>query len=147
MANMNALVLDDNPAMLSLLKNVLSRRGYTVSAYASATACPHYTAARCPSPEGEPCPDIVLTDLDMPEVNGIDLARALQRKGCGCRHYALISGSWTEEARARATELGMKLISKPFRLSDVYAWLDAIEPDIRSTAPLTASQAGKAAPA
>lgn len=123
-----ALILDDDPLILSLLQGVLSRRGYEVAAFMSAAQCPAYRDDACPCSLAGGCPNIILTDFDMPGVNGMEFIEKLRRKSCKCLDVVLMSGSYIDcPTLRRSTALGVTFIAKPFHMSQIQTWLDKIE--------------------
>ena len=125
---MKALILDDDPVFLEVLRELLGCRGYEVEAYSSPANCPLYNDTACPCTEAQCCPDIILTDFNMPSVNGIEFVEELRRKGCTCKHIALIAGKSTDESlRKRAAVLGLMFIPKPVRLQPFEGWLAEAE--------------------
>jgi two-component system, cell cycle response regulator len=76
-ANYKVLLVDDDPAMLRLLARWLEKAGYSV----------------CTAPDGQvalemieaDCPDFLLTDWEMPRVDGLELCR--QVRGMVLPHY------------------------------------------------------------
>lgn len=68
----SVLVVDDMQSQLDLLTNYLSRAGYDVTtANSGAAALEKIKASK---------PDVVVTDLVMPEVTGLELCRELKRR-------------------------------------------------------------------
>jgi len=65
------LVVDDEPLMLPLVGRILRENGYDVSVAA------HGLAAKQILTSGMPAPDLVLTDLKMPHLDGLQLGRAV----------------------------------------------------------------------
>ena len=127
---MNALILDDEPMILSLLQSILGRRGYHVEAYTTPKGCPQYVSEACPCETQTGCPHVILTDFDMPFVTGIEFIEKLKQRGCKCQHIALISGLLDETALRRAAPLGVKVFTKPFHLKGLEAWLAEAERDL-----------------
>lgn len=67
----NILVVDDMPAQLDLMFNYLSRAGYNVTtAESGVEALEKVKVSK---------PDVVVTDLVMPEFTGLELCRELKR--------------------------------------------------------------------
>ena len=125
------LVFDDHPEILKLLQVVFhARGGYEVFTYTNPAACPIFNHENCSCPDGQSCSDIILTDINMPVIRGIEFIEKQITKGCNCRHLALMSGDFTPEDESRASELGVKFFRKPFKISAVFDWLDQVEKDI-----------------
>lgn len=66
-----ALVIDDQPEMLNMMKVVLERLGFDVKAASSGSAVVRNV--------GEVNFDIVITDIFMPETDGIEVIRKLRQ--------------------------------------------------------------------
>lgn len=129
---MNAMILDDDPLVRSLVGNVFCRMGYRVMSYSNPVECPLFTAKGCPCNISVPCPDVILSDYDMPGVNGVEFFETIVRFGCKCSCLALMSGSTIpKNYLERAVKLQLKLIAKPFHADQIKSWLDEIEPVLR----------------
>ena len=125
---MKAVILDDDPVFLDVLREVLGWRGYEVEVYSSPESCPIYKDSSCPCTEAQCCPDVILTDFNMPSVNGIEFVEELRRKGCTCKHIALIAGKTRDVSlREQAALLGLTFIPKPVRLQQFEGWLAEAE--------------------
>jgi CheY-like chemotaxis protein len=124
--SLKALVLDDDPVMLALLQKHLEARGYQVMAYSNPAICPQFTARACPCTPSKPCPDIMIADLVMSTVNGIQFYEELKRKACRCKNIALISGLWTESSLKWAAEAGVKVLNKPIGPDQLNGWLTEV---------------------
>lgn len=125
--SLTALILDDDPFMLGVLKKILDKQGYHVMAYSNPAICPHFTSRTCPCNPENPCPDIIITDLVMTTVNGIQFVEEMRRKQCKCKHIALISGLWTPSTLKWAEEVGVKVLHKPFSPEELSEWLSVVE--------------------
>ena len=121
------LIFDDDPLIRQMLWAVCDRRDYEVFTFPDPGLCPLHTVERCPCGEDEICADIILSDLAMPNVPGLDFVESMIHKDCRCPRIALMSGSWSEDDIARARNLGCRLFAKPFHISQIVEWLDEVE--------------------
>jgi len=129
--SLKAVVIDDEPVVLSCIRLLLMRRGFEVLTYSSPVDFPVSQLKACPCNMFPDCPDLIISDLDMPAINGADLLEGVIKKGCRCRHVALISGKGMKEADLiRMAKYGTRYFIKPIDLAQFYAWLDRVEHDI-----------------
>jgi CheY-like chemotaxis protein len=126
---MKAMVFDDDPVICAFLCMVLRRRGYEAVAFPDAAYCPCPVSrgGTCSRPEGKPCADVIMSDIEMPKVDGLGFVEGQFRKHCRCSHVALISGCWSESNVNRARQLPVKIMAKPASVAQVDAWLDEVE--------------------
>jgi CheY-like chemotaxis protein len=125
--------VDDDPIILSLLQNIFERRGYEVAAYSNPTACPLYSDPSCKCLRQQPCASIIVSDYEMPCVNGVAFIEALRGKGCRCPHMVLVSVSFpAQDTMERVARLGVRFFAKPLHRDQIIAWLDTIEAGLRS---------------
>ena len=113
-------VVDDDPAMVSLVTVVLEAAGHTArSTVAGANAIADITAAR---------PDVVLTDLMMPELDGLELCReVLARDSSGRLRVVFFSGRTGDIWRQKALEAGaVGYITKPLDAGTFAAQVEGI---------------------
>ena len=124
------LIFDDHQEILDLLTAVFDSRGYEVLTYPHPGACPIFDSESCSCPDGQSCTDIILTDINMPVMKGLDFIEKQLEKGCQCQHLALMSGDYTQDDLVKAKDMGLKFFQKPFDIADVFEWLDQIEKEI-----------------
>ncbi len=124
---LRAVIFDDDPSIRQFLWVVCDQRGYEVFTFPDSGICPLELIHRCPCPAGTICADLIISELHMLRVNGLDFVEALPTKGCAVSHLALISAGWAEADRARAIRLGCHLFTKPFTFRQLTSWLEHVE--------------------
>jgi CheY-like chemotaxis protein len=113
--------------MLQFYQILLEKRGYETFLYRHPGLCPLNGLAACGCPVGTCCSDVIISDLQMPGINGLVAIEELRKRNCKQPQVAIISGSWTEEAMERAASLGCKALSKPIHAPELVAWLEEVE--------------------
>lgn len=116
MADALILIVDDEPDIRALLKDVLGDEGYRVALAANAGEARERLAAAPP--------DAVLLDIWMPGEDGLALLRAWQAGGLPCP-VVMMSGHGTIETAVEATRLGAyDFIEKPITLAKLLITLE-----------------------
>ena len=124
---MKIVVVDDDPLVLHLMKSVLQQRGHEVFTYGNPLDCPLYQGM-CPCVIGAPCPDIIFSDYEMPNVNGLELLEAIHARRCHGVHSAIISGrGFAEPELNRLARLGGRIFLKPFEFHQIDDWMNRIK--------------------
>jgi len=114
------LFVDDEPSIVALGLRILERYGYAPRGY---TTSGEAVAALRAQPAGA---DVLVTDLDMPGMNGFDVAQAAQSIRADLP-IVLVSGLLTEEQRRRAAEIGVKAtLAKPYDGNELHATLQRV---------------------
>ncbi|MGQ0815444.1 MAG: response regulator, partial [Gemmatimonadota bacterium] len=113
-ANASILIVDNEPANVSLLEKIVRRAGY---ANVRATTQPETVEALC----REAMPDIVLLDLHMPGLSGFEVMQRIRNSGAGMEPLVLmLTGDTSSEVKMRALSSGAKdFIAKPFDQAEV----------------------------
>jgi CheY-like chemotaxis protein len=127
------ILLEDNEAIRSALSKILDGRGYEVFAFSNPAICPLQIVPECRCNTNQTCTDIIVSDIDMPNMTGLDFIENQNIKNCKCQHILLMSGDWAEQDLLRAHELGCKTFEKPFNFQEFNEWLDEVERSIEST--------------
>ena len=99
------LVIDDEPMVVAVLRDLLEGEGYEV---VTATS----------GPEGldvfsESDPDLVITDMRMPEVSGVDVLEAIRRENSEVP-VIVLSAAASKQAAERVAELDGQFTMKPW---------------------------------
>ncbi|HZU00864.1 MAG TPA: response regulator [Ktedonobacteraceae bacterium] len=134
----NILVIDDDDGILEALELILQAEGYHVLSASTAKQGFHLYRTEYP--------DLVLFDFMMPDLNGQDFLNAVrshERIERPTTPTAFILFSATSQGQAKARELGVHWLGKPF---EIYDLLDVVEQLIgrgQSTGELVAVGAGR----
>ena len=111
------LVVDDEPEIVRILRDYLERAGFAVVTATDGAAAVELARRRRP--------DLVLLDLSLPSLDGLDVARALRRE----RELPIImiTARSEETDRVAGLELGADdYVAKPFSPREVVARVRAV---------------------
>jgi DNA-binding NtrC family response regulator len=112
-SGLSVLIVDDDPTGLQLLQAILEEIGFAVTAVDRPRAALRQA-------EAQP-PDLLITDLRMPDMNGLDLVRAVRRvdpEVC----CVVVTGFASDEIIAEAYQAGVSdLLVKPINVPEVQA--------------------------
>jgi CheY-like chemotaxis protein len=124
--------MDDDLTVLLMLQKTFEKWGHKVDAYVNPEICPAYSSQTCHCDIFKNgCPDVILTDVNMPLVGGFKFIEELQRKGCKCRNIGMMSGDWSDSDILKAFSMRVKIFAKPFDLSEFQLWLsENVQPDV-----------------
>jgi two-component system KDP operon response regulator KdpE len=114
---MRILVVDDEPQILRALTINLRARSYDVREAASGAAALS-TAARHP-------PDLVILDLGLPDMDGVDVIRGL--RGWSSSPIIVLSGRSDSGDKVEALDAGADdFVTKPFGVDELLARIRAV---------------------
>jgi CheY-like chemotaxis protein len=125
-----ALLCEDNEFVREVIKFVLDERNYEVFLFEDAADCPLHSTTECFCNTENLCADIIISDVSMPKVSGLEFVEKLKEIGCKIKHIALVSGYWTEQDISRANEIGSTVFHKPLHPEVLSEWLDECEKNI-----------------
>jgi DNA-binding response OmpR family regulator len=115
----NVLILDDSEVVLDIARKYLQDAGYFVSTALSLAEFDRHKATREP--------DLILLDVQMPELEGDDLGRTLRRERGVTAPILLFSTLADEELRARAEAAGLSgFVSKNAGLEAMVAEVQSL---------------------
>lgn len=113
------MIVDDTPANLKLLEDILRERGYEVRSF------PRGRLALAAIDEVQP--DVILLDINMPEMDGYEVCRALKQSPVHSKIPVIfISALGETHDKLQAFETGgVDYLTKPFQVEEVLARVDA----------------------
>ena len=113
--NASIMVVDDQPANLKLLEDMLKVRGYKVRSFPRGRLA---LAAAVQNP-----PDLFLLDINMPEMNGYEVCECLKSNPeLSSAPVIFLSALSATEDKVKAFQAGgADYITKPFQLEEVQA--------------------------
>ncbi len=111
------LVVDDEPAIVQLVRDYLERAGFDVTTAATGEAALQLF--------GRARPDLVILDLALPEMDGLDVARLMRRSGDV--PIIMLTARADEADRVAGLELGADdYVTKPFSAREIVARVRAV---------------------
>ncbi len=115
------LLADDDPSLRSLLAAFLRHDGYEVIEVGSGSEILNHVEGSLRHPAVYPHVNILVTDIHMPGLSGLDAMASLATAQCLPRTIVMTgAGNWEE--RDRALALGAVLVlSKPFAIDELRA--------------------------
>ena len=117
------ILCEDNQYVREIVNFVLEERGHEIFSFKDAGDCPLYSLTECKCNHINLCSDIIISDISMPNSNGLEFVEELKKKGCKIKNIAMISGYWTEKDISRAKEIGCTVFHKPVHPEILNEWL------------------------
>lgn len=113
--NANIMLVDDTPANLAVLEDMLNAQGYRVRCFPRGRLA---IAAAMSDP-----PDLVLLDINMPEMNGYEVCQAIKADPqLASIPVIFVSAMHETSDQVRAFSCGgVDYVTKPFRVEEVLA--------------------------
>jgi two-component system KDP operon response regulator KdpE len=113
---LKVLVVDDEPPIRKLLRLGLSTQGYEILDAPSGKAALELIAEK---------PDLVILDLGLPDIDGIELLRQIRQKNEAVP-IVVLSSRGEEAAKVQALDLGADdYVTKPFGMDELLARIRA----------------------
>jgi two-component system KDP operon response regulator KdpE len=117
MSGARILVVDDEPALRRTLQANLGARGYDVTAAETGEAALQQA--------GVQLPDLVILDLMLPGLSGLDVCRAL--RAASAVPILVLSARGEEQTKVQALDLGADdYLTKPFGMDELLARVRAL---------------------
>lgn len=111
------LIVDDDTDILVILKDIFSRKGYTVLTALTGKDAISYIS--------QGLWDMILVDIQMPDVNGIEVLREAKKAQPGIK--AVVLSGFVEEHRLEIEKIGCDaILNKPFSVKTLVMVLESI---------------------
>jgi len=134
------LVVDDDPAILGLVRRLLERGDYHVLAA-------HDGESALRVFEGADRIDLMLLDVAMPDISGPDLAEKILASDANLKVLFMSAGTDSEQVRLKVFDLAFGFLAKPFTsehlLQSVRDALGRPNDGLRTANPPTSGEAGE----
>ena len=115
-APLKVLVVDDEPPIRKLLRLGLSTQGYDILDAPNGKVALELIAQK---------PDLVILDLGLPDIEGLELLRQIRQKNEGVP-IVVLSSRGEEAAKVQALDLGADdYVTKPFGMDELLARIRA----------------------
>lgn len=113
------LVIDDEHVIADTLATILGMNGFeTTALYSGEEAMEWVETFR---------PNIVLSDIRMKQVSGLDTAIHIRRRHPECRVILFSASTITESVRLKIENLGFDLLQRPLHPRDVLTHLQSLD--------------------
>ncbi len=138
MRKRRAVVIDDEEIIVNVFKDFFSTRNYAVLSYTMPVVCPLRDEKGNLCNTDYPCADVIITDFEMPHMNGLELLQEQSKHGCKLQreNKAVMSGHLDEESHRKIKQLRYAFFQKPIDFSKFSAWLDECEKRVDLSQPL-----------
>lgn len=111
-------VVDDEPKIGNLFSNVLERDGYQVETYLNPLSMLEALD------DGATTPDVVVADMMMPEMDGVELMETLQERGVDSPVIIMTAHSSVQTAVEAMQQGAFHYLQKPVNLEEMRALLE-----------------------
>ena len=128
------ILLEDDELVRMALTRALLRRGFEVVSSPDPSICPVFRKFQSGGLGEKVLGDFLLTDNNMPFLNGLDLIAMQVEQGGrgGIRNKAVMSAAWDDDDLEKATRFGCQIFHKPLNIAEVYSWLERGKQSLRA---------------
>jgi two-component system, sensor histidine kinase and response regulator len=114
------LVVEDHPESAELLQMILENDGYEARCVNTGRDALRVFAAQSADITSNWSPDLILLDLRLPDMSGLEVARELQKNQPSIPPVIFLSADSPQILRNVASSVGAAAIRKPFNFDDLY---------------------------
>src|SRR5262245_51029243 len=118
------LVVEDHPESVELLRMILEDAGYSVQSVETGRRAIQTVSSPPPDQTPDPPPDLILLDLRLPDMNGVEVVRELQDKLPEVPPVVFLSADSLQSLKEAARSVGAAAVRKPFNLDELFEVID-----------------------
>lgn len=136
------IIIDDDSNVCAVLTNIFNEWGYHAVMYSKSVISSEFMKNECQCSKHHLCADIIMFDINMPDMTGLELIDKLKQNGCKVENFAVMSGAWSDKDMENAGRLGCRAFTKPFHIKnvdDIKDWIDKCNARISPGRQLTES--------
>jgi two-component system OmpR family response regulator len=114
------LVVEDHYESAELLQMILENEGYRVRCVGTGRDALRLFTPPSAKGSSEFHPDLILLDLRLPDMNGVEVVKELQKSAPTVPPVAFISADSPQSLQAAAHSVGAAAVRKPFEFDDLF---------------------------
>jgi len=114
------LVVEDHPESLELLQMMLEEEGYHVQSAETGRNAIEAVISPPADETPDPPPDLILLDLRLPDMSGVEVVRALQENLSEVPPVVFISAEPQQVLKEAARSVGATSVRKPFEFNELF---------------------------
>jgi len=118
------LVVEDHPESVELLRMILEDEGYSVQSVETGRLAIQAVSAPSPDEIPAPPPDLILLDLRLPDMSGVEVVRELQENLPEVPPVVFLSADSPQSLKEAARSVGVAAVRKPFNLDELFEVID-----------------------
>lgn len=114
------LVVEDHPESVELLRIILEDEGYCVQSVVTGRRAIQAVSAPSSDETTDPPPDLILLDLRLPDMSGVDVIRELQENLPEVPPVIFLSADSPQSLKDAARSVGAEAVRKPFKFDELF---------------------------
>jgi two-component system, OmpR family, response regulator len=118
------LVVEDHPESVELLRMILEDEGYSVQSVGTGRRAIQAVSAPPSDETPAPSPDLILLDLRLPDMNGVEVVRELKENLPEVPPVVFLSADPPQSLKNAARSVGAAAVRKPFNLDELFEAID-----------------------
>ena len=118
------LLVEDHPESVELLRMILEDEGYSVQSVETGRRAIQAISAPSSDEILDPPPDLILLDLRLPDMTGVEVVRELQENLPEVPPVIFLSADTPQALKEAARSVGAAAVRKPFNLNELFEVID-----------------------